>query len=120
MARFVATPQVPTTGVPEIQANLFSALKENVELLTATRGESDLISKALIRGDVTVKQVGTQDMVSVQNISPDGFTGPHVDANQIASLAPFRALQQDVQALADDLFLTRQALDLLIENFGGR
>jgi len=120
MARFVATPQVPTTGVPEIQANLFSALKENIELLTATRGESDLISRALIRGDVTVKRVGVQVMGSVQNISPDGFTGPHVDANQIASLAAFRALQQDVQALADDLFLTRQALDLLIENFGGR
>ena len=120
MARFVATPQVPTTGVPEIQANLFSALKENTELLTGTRGESDLISRALIRGDVTVKRVGLQVMGSVQNISPDGFTGSHVDANQIASLAAFRGLRNDVQALADDLFFTRQALDLLIANFGGR
>jgi len=59
-------------------------------------------------------------MGSVQNISPDGYTGPHVDANQIASLAAFRALQQDVQTLANDLYYTRQALDLLIENFGGR
>jgi len=120
MTRFVAVPQVPTTGVPEIQANLFSALKENVELLTATRGEADIISRALFRGDVKVKQVGSQVMGSVQNISPEGYTGTHVDANQIASLAAFRALKVDVQALADDLFFTRRALDLLIANFGGR
>jgi hypothetical protein len=56
-------------------------------------------------------------MVSVQNISPDGFT---ISSNDVASLAAFRALQQDVQTLADDLYYTRQALDLLIENFGGR
>jgi hypothetical protein len=120
MPRFTGVPTIPTTGIPELQANLFGALKENVELLTATRGESGLISRALIRGDVTVKRVGVQVMSSVQNISPDGFTGSHVDANQIASLAAFRGLRDDVQALANDLFFTRQALDLLIADFGGR
>ena len=120
MPRFTGVPTVPTTGIPELQANLFGALKENVELLTATRGESDLISKALIRGDVTAKQVGTQEMGTVQNVSPEGFSGSHVDANEIASLVAFRALKTDVQQLANDLFRTRQALDLLIANFGGR
>jgi len=120
MSRFTGIPVVPTSGLPELQANLFGALKENVELLTATRGETDLASRALLRGDITSKRVGAQVMGSVQNISPDGYTGSHVDANQIASLAAFRALQQDVQELANDLFRTRQALDLLIENFGGR
>jgi len=120
MSRFTGIPTVPTSGLPELQANLFGALKENVELLTATRGETDLASRALLRGDITAKRGGSQVMGSVQNISPDGYTGPHVDANQIASLAAFRALQQDVQTLANDLYYTRQALDLLIENFGGR
>jgi len=120
MSRFTGIPVVPTSGLPELQANLFGALKENVELLTATRGESDLISKALIRGDVTAKRVGSQVMGSVQQISPEGYTGTHVDANQIASLAAFRGLKNDVQALANDLYDTRQALDLLIANFGGR
>ena len=114
MSRFTGIPVVPTSGLPELQANLFGALKENVELLTATRGESDLISRALIRGDVTARRLGLQAMVSVQNISPDGFT---ISSNDVASLAAFRALQQDVQTLADDLYYTRQALDLLIENF---
>jgi hypothetical protein len=120
MSRFTGIPGVPTSGLPELQASLFGALKENVELLTSARGESDLISRALIRGDITVKRVGSQVMGSVQQISPDGYTGSHVDANQIASRAAFRALQQDVQALANDLYYTRQALDKLIENLGGR
>ena len=108
MARFTGVPVVPTSGLPELQANLFSALKENVELLTGARGESDAASKALVRSDIEVKRVGAQVMGSVQHISPDGYTGA------------FRALQQDVQALANDLYYTRQALDLLIANFGGR
>ena len=119
MARFTGIPTVPTAGLPELQANLFGALKENIELLTAARGETDLISKALIRGDVTAKQVGTQVMGSVQNISPDGFTGSHVDANQIASLAAFRGLKTDVQTLANDLADTRAALNLLIRDMTG-
>ena len=120
MSRFTGIPVVPTSGLPELQANLFGALKENVELLTATRGETDLISRSLVRGDITAKRVGSQVMGSVQNISPEGYVGPHVDANEIASLAAFRGLRNDVQRLADDLYYTRRALDLLIENFGGR
>ena len=120
MARFTGVPVVPTSGLPELQANLFSALKENVELLTGARGESDAASKALVRSDIEVKRVGAQVMGSVQHISPDGYTGAHDNANEIASLAALRALRDDVQVLANDLFTTRQALDLLISNFGGR
>jgi len=120
MSRFTGIPVVPTSGLSGLQANLFGALKENVELLTGTRGEDGLTSRALIRGDVTVSKLGPQDMGSVQNISPDGYVGPHVNANEIASLAAFRGLRNDVQQLANDLYYTRRALDLLIENFGGR
>lgn len=117
MARFVATPEIPTGGIPEIQANILGALKENIELLTATRGEADLISRALVRGDVTVKQVGTQDMISVQNVSPEGFT---ISSSDVASLVAFRGLKADVQQLANDVFFTREALDRLVRDFGGR
>lgn len=120
MARFTGVPVVPTSGLPELQANLFSSLKENVELLTGARGEADSDSRALVRSDVQAKQVGTQTMVSVQGVAEEGYTGAHDNANEIASLAALRALRDDVQVLANDLFTTRQALDLLISNFGGR
>lgn len=117
MARFTGIPEVPTGGIPELQASLFGALKENVELLTATRGESDLASRALLVGDVSARRVGAQGMVAVQNISPEGFTHTGDD---VASLIAFRGLKDDVQQLANDLATTRRALDLLIEGFGGR
>jgi len=50
MSRFTGIPVVPTSGLSGLQANLFGALKENVELLTGTRGETGLTSRALIRG----------------------------------------------------------------------
>jgi hypothetical protein len=117
MPRFTGVPTVPTSGLPELQANLFGALKENVELLIGSRGETDFASRALLIGDVSAKQVGTQVLGSVQNISPEGFT---ISSQDVASLAAFRGLKTDVQELANDLFRTRRALDLLIENFGGR
>jgi hypothetical protein len=117
--RFVATPEVPLTGIPEIQANILTSLKENIELLTATRGEAGSESRAVARGDINVAQLGTQSLVSVQNVSPEGFSGTHVDANEIASLVAFRALKTDVQILANDLANTRAALNLLIRNMTG-
>ena len=74
--RFVATPEIPTAvgALLDWQAVLFSAIKENIELLTGTRGEADLASRAIVRGDINVKQVGTQVMHTIATVSPQGFT----------------------------------------------
>ena len=116
--RFVATPEIPAAvgGLLDWQAVLFSAIKENVELVTGTRGEGDLASRAIVRGDFTVKQVGTQVMHTIATISPQGFT---VGSDEVASLASHRALREDVQSLADDLVITRRMFDLLIRNLTG-
>jgi len=114
--RFSATPDVPVEGLEENLAVLLSAIKENLELLTSTRGESDLASRAVVRGDLTVEQVGVQSMGSVQNVDPEGYT---ISGSDVAALAAFRALKEDVQELANDVYSTRQALDLLIRNMRG-
>lgn len=113
--RHVATPEVPDTLL-DWQSVLFSAMKENIELLTGTRGESDLASMAIVRGDLTVKQVGEQSMISVTTSGDDGYT---ISAQDVAALNAMRNLRSDVQALANDLYATRQALDLLIRNMTG-
>ena len=115
MGRFVATPEV-IDGIPAWQSSLFSSMKENIELLTGTRNEADLVSRALIRGDVTVAQVGEQVLGAVTLINPDGY---NISAVDVASLAAFRALRSDVQELANDLVRTRIALDALIRNLTG-
>lgn len=114
--RFVGTPEIPDAALLDWQAVLFSAIKENVDLLTGTRGEADLASRAVVRGDLTVAPVGQQDMITV-SAKGQGFT---ISGSDVASLADFARLIADVQNLANDLYATRQALDLLIQNLKGR
>tara|TARA_R110000765_G_scaffold188233_1_gene293663 strand:+ start:3530 stop:3883 length:354 start_codon:yes stop_codon:yes gene_type:complete len=116
MSRFVATPEV-VDGIDPWLSSALSATKENVELLTGTRNEADLRSRALLRGDVTVRQVGAQVLGTVTLLTPDGYTIGGV--GDVAELAAFRALRDDVQVLANDLYYTRLALDLLIRNLTG-
>tara|TARA_R110000803_G_scaffold38467_9_gene83257 strand:- start:2486 stop:2839 length:354 start_codon:yes stop_codon:yes gene_type:complete len=113
--RHVATPEVPDQLL-DWQAILFSAIKENVELLTGTRGESDLASMAITRGDVSANQLGQQDMGNVTQSGDDGYV---ISGQDVASLDALRNLRADVQVLANDLFRTRQTLDLLIRNLTG-
>ncbi len=114
--RFIALPEVPAEGLDEWQAALFSAVKEDVELLIGSRGEPDGASIAVTRGDVRVNQLGTQTMHSVTLSGDDGYT---ISGQDVAALTALRNLREDVQALANDLFRTREALDILIKTMRG-
>jgi len=112
--RHVAVPEIPEELL-DWQAILFSAIKENVELLTGTRGESDLASLAIVRGDITVQKIGNQQMTTINtsnNLTPTAF-------NECAPLDAFVDLRTDVQTLAADLAETRRALDALVQNLTG-
>ena len=113
--RFVAVPEVPD-GILDWEALLLAAQKENIELLCGTRGETDGSSIACVRGDITAENVGQQDMVSV---TLSGSAGYNISSQDVAALSAIRNLRNDVQALANDLFRTRQTLDLLIRNLKG-
>jgi hypothetical protein len=112
--RHVATPELPMENLTA-EVVLLGALKENIELLTGTRGEGDLASMAIVRGDMTVNQVGTQTMGT---INTENNTTPSA-LNEAAPLDAFIDIRNDVQTLANDLYETRQALDLLIANLKG-
>lgn len=109
--RYAAVPAVPqgqlSAGATIV---LITALKENVELLTGTRGESDLASKAVAVDQIKVNPLGRQDMVQV-SAQGLGFT---VSSQQLASYDDYVKLVNDVQVLANDLFRTREAFDLLL------
>lgn len=113
--RFVGVPEVPDGAIVDWQSALFSSLKENVELLAGTRGESGLASRAIVRGDLTVAQVGQQTM-AVVSARGEGYT---ITGQDVASLEDYARLINDVQELANDLYRTRAALDLLIANLKG-
>ena len=115
MARFTAIPAVPQGGVTDWQSILMSSVKENVELLTVFRGESDLQSKAITRGQVTIKEMSVQDMKQV-SAKGAGFT---ISEQEVAGLADYGKLITDVQTLANDLASTRSVLNALIKEIKG-
>ena len=97
MARFVGIPAIPTTDMADWEAQVFHAIKENVELLCGSRGEGDEASKAVIKGNISVSSMEDQDMRVVSGI---------VDLQDMADT---------VQTLANDLAEQRNTLNTLIE-----
>jgi len=97
MARYVGIPAIPTTDMADWEAQVFHAIKENVELLCGTRGESDEASKAVAKGNISVSSMEDQDMRVVSGI---------VDLQDMADT---------VQTLANDLAEQRNTLNTLIE-----
>jgi hypothetical protein len=114
--RLIAIPDVPHVGLAEWQGPLFNAMKENIELLSGTRGEIDGASTAVTKADVQVNELGVQGMHTVGTGTVDGFT---ISGSDVAGLDAFRALRNDVQQLANDLFSTRATLDFLIRQMKG-
>lgn len=115
MARFTAIPAVPQGGITDWQSVLITSVKENVELLTGLRGEADLASKAVTKGQITLQQMSDQNMKQV-SAKGTGFT---ISSQEVAGLDDVGLLITDVQTLANDLAYTRAVLNALIEQLRG-
>ncbi len=93
MARFTAIPSVPTGNVTEWQGQIFRALKEDVELLAGIRGEADLASKAVTRGQLRVNQTA-QPTFSRVSATGKGYT---ISGQNVPDLDDYGKLINDVQ-----------------------
>ena len=115
--RYAAIPAVPQgnlTGASTIV--LVTALKENVELLTGTRGEEDLASKAIAIDQVRINTLGRQDAVAV-NAKGLGNT---ISGTNVPNYDDYVKLINDVQTLMNDLIATREPFDTLLLQLKGR
>lgn len=115
MARFTAIPAVPTGGITDWQSVLITSVKENVELLTGLRGEADLASKAITKGQITLLEMPDQNMKQV-SAKGTGFT---ISGQEVAGLDDVGLLITDVQTLANDLAYTRAVVNALINQLKG-
>ena len=108
--RFTGIPAVPLDGLTDWQSVLIGSMKENVELLTGLRGEADVISKAVTQGQVTLAQLGEQNMRQVTaqgtgfEVTSQGTLNP---GTNVPNLEDVIKLVNDVQVLANDLAQTR-------------
>lgn len=115
MARFTAIPQIPATDISSWQYFTLTAIKENVELLTGTRGEVDGASKALTKGSVAVTGAPEQRMKQV-TAQGTGFT---LEGATVPSLDDYALLVGNVQSLANDVASLRATLNALITQLRG-
>jgi hypothetical protein len=107
--RFAAIPNIPQSGLTELQFATLNAMKENIELLTGVRGSTNAV-RALLSGQVLVNPPRPQTMTRV-SAADTGFT---VGGANVASLDEFRKLIQDVQQLANDVGNLQATLNALI------
>lgn len=114
-ARYTAIPAVPVVGVDEWQSRILNALKENVELLTGTRGEPDLASAAvnLSRLSVDVPPAQTMAQVSARG------SGVTIGGANVPVLDDYNQLVVDVQKLANDVAALRATVETLIIQLRG-
>ena len=115
MARFTAIPSVPTGNVTEWQGQIFRALKEDVELLAGIRGEADLASKAVTRGQLRVNQTA-QPTFSRVSATGKGYT---ISGQNVPDLDDYGKLINDVQLLANDVTTLRNTVNALIAQLKG-
>jgi len=115
MARFTAIPAVPQGGITDWQSVLISSVKENVELLTGLRGEADLASRAVVKGQITLLEMPDQNMRQVSS-KGTGFT---ISGQEVAGLTDYGLLLTDVQTLANDVAFNRTVLNALIRQLKG-
>jgi hypothetical protein len=113
--RYTAVPAVPLVGIEEWQSQLLNAMKENIELLTGTRGEPDLASVAINRARLTVAVPPAQSMVQV---SAQG-SGVTISGANIPILEDYVQLITDVQKLANDVANLRATVEVLITQLRG-
>jgi hypothetical protein len=115
MPRFTSIPTVPTTNIGDWNGQILNALKENVELLTGTRGESDLASRALTGDRVKVKTVENPTFARV-TAQAKGYT---ISGVNVAALDDYSKLIIDVQNLGNDVLILRASLNALINQLKG-
>jgi len=115
MARFTAIPSVPTGNVTEWQGQIFRALKEDVELLAGIRGEADLASKAVTRGQLRVNQTA-QPTFSRVSATGKGYT---ISGQNVPDLDDYGKLINDVPLLANDVATLRNIVNTLIAQMKG-
>tara|TARA_R100000231_G_scaffold96422_4_gene72148 strand:- start:382 stop:756 length:375 start_codon:yes stop_codon:yes gene_type:complete len=121
--RFTGIPAVPLDGLTDWQSVLIGSMKENVELLTGLRGEADVISKAVTQGQVTLAQLGEQNMRQVTaqgtgfEVTSQGTLNP---GTNVPNLEDVIKLINDVQVLANDLAQTRAVINVLLKQLQGK
>ena len=127
--KYSAIPALPDAGVDQWQAFMLDSIKENIELLTGTRGEAGQDSKAITKAQLTVNSPPAQEMTNA-NAAGAGtavITGFTINGNAVTItgqasvpvLDDYNLLVLNVQQLANDVAGLRATVEILIAQLKG-
>jgi hypothetical protein len=105
---YAPLPAVPQVGIPEWQFQFLNGVKQNIEVLTAQRGDTGF--QALIARQVGVRPMGDLNLKQV-TATGAGFT---ISGVQVAGLEDYSKLVVDVQTLIGDVAYIKDVLNALI------
>ena len=109
--QFSAIPQVPHEGLGPLQYQLLNTLKENVEILTGSRGDSGLANRALTSGQVSVQPAEAPKTPRITAVG----AGVSIEGVTVPTLDDYAQLLADVQGVMNDLASLRATLNTLIQ-----
>lgn len=110
MARFIGLPDIPRSE-NAWQTQILEGLKQNVELLTGGRQESDRASEAITKGDISLSPPPPLGFSAV-SARGDGFT---INGERVAGLDDYGKLIADVQKLAEDVAILHRYVTILVQ-----
>lgn len=113
--KFTGIREVPLDGINFALYESLTSLKQNVELLTGQRGESDNASRALTGAFITVSPL-TSPRFSALTAEGAGFT---LQNARVPSYDDYIKLLTDVQNLASDMADLRATVNGLIAQLKG-
>lgn len=113
--KFTIIPNIPQDGISAWQFATLNAMKENIELLTGTRGDAALPNSAVTRASVAVSP---PPPISMRQVTARGL-GYTISGTTIPSIEDYLNLVSDVQLLAGDVSRLRDTLSALIIQLKG-
>ena len=111
MARFSGIPALPQSNIDPALYSVVSALKENVELLTGTRGESDGASIAITKSALTVASPADSLITA---LTAKGY-GVTISGATVPTHADYLDLLRDVTFLLNDVIRLRATVATLVQ-----
>lgn len=119
MSRFTGIPALPQSGVDEWQFRFLDSVKQNVELLTGTRGEPDRASQAILRSTVTTQNPPSLSYTGLTARGAGVTITISGAATQVPTYTDYAALLRDVRNIGNDVQQLRATLDALMRQLKG-
>jgi hypothetical protein len=113
--KFTIIPTIPQDGISTWQFATLNAMKENIELLTGTRGDAALPNSAVTRSSITV---ASPPVVTMQRVTAQG-SGYTISGVTVPSIEDYTNLVSNVQQLAGDVVRLRETVNALIIQLKG-